>query len=568
MKPITKLIRKVKKHNTLHDEVKNDIVEYLSSSEKRIDEETLSEFLVALGVVNQIDKGIMSEVHYADNVCQVYCNDDKTKLVTKVFDLDDNLLFNINNYSIKSFCSNVRQYKLERNLFFNGLAFVTRSFYNYEEWGIVSDQGKILVRPNFKKIYYIYDLFQTTYFLVIDQYGRQGIIDQTGRVIMPILYSEIDVLQMRLSYRSEFIAVKNKRYYLILWECKYARIDGVYSNLGEQYKVNEIFNSFLPSRNSTYLAIKNNKYGWYNNCLKPIFKCKYKKIKVYSNDTDFYDEKIFVLIQDFNNKWGLFIMKGKIKLPFVYDRILAADNREFVVLCKSKNIYIYDFIKKSQMIVPAAIVPSSIKMTYYNKQVYFTARKSKTDKWAVFDSGFNMLTHFHFPYPPDIDLLHKTISAFVPEFRHNNAQLLNCYKYVFSWKEFFNLFGINQPKIKQTSKIEIDKTPIQRIKRTGLIFSEVSVAGIQYYEFYEICDHIQPKDELIMVGEPENPYDKYAIALYFKHEQIDYKLGYIPRTINRDIRTYLHDGSELKIIVKRIKSTEKVEYFIIDIIGV
>jgi hypothetical protein len=54
------------------------------------------------------------------------------------------------------------------------------------------------------------------------------------------------------------------------------------------------------------------------------------------------------------------------------------------------------------------------------------------------------------------------------------------------------------------------------------------VRGFVYYKGIEVLPTIQPNDILLLVREPNNKYDKYAIALYHNKN----KIGYIPKEKN------------------------------------
>jgi hypothetical protein len=68
-----------------------------------------------------------------------------------------------------------------------------------------------------------------------------------------------------------------------------------------------------------------------------------------------------------------------------------------------------------------------------------------------------------------------------------------------------------------------------------VLLNDCSVAGFQYYQGEEILATIETNTHLTLVAEPSNPYDKYAIEIYYQNK----KLGYIPRKENRHVSEIL-----------------------------
>ncbi len=80
-------------------------------------------------------------------------------------------------------------------------------------------------------------------------------------------------------------------------------------------------------------------------------------------------------------------------------------------------------------------------------------------------------------------------------------------------------------------------------------FAHFNIAGFTYNEGALVFNEIKIGKELNMVTEPENHYDKNAVALYFN----DTKLGYIPRSCNRAIGKVLNAGCNIfKAVVQKI----------------
>ncbi len=64
------------------------------------------------------------------------------------------------------------------------------------------------------------------------------------------------------------------------------------------------------------------------------------------------------------------------------------------------------------------------------------------------------------------------------------------------------------------------------------------IAGFGYWEGCEAFEHLKIGTKLELVREADNPFDPYAVAIYYG----EYKLGFIPRGSNHDISKYLDMG--------------------------
>ena len=64
------------------------------------------------------------------------------------------------------------------------------------------------------------------------------------------------------------------------------------------------------------------------------------------------------------------------------------------------------------------------------------------------------------------------------------------------------------------------------------------IAGFGFWEGCEAFEHLKIGTRLDLVREEDNPFDPYAVAIYYE----DYKLGFIPRGSNHDISKFLDMG--------------------------
>lgn len=64
------------------------------------------------------------------------------------------------------------------------------------------------------------------------------------------------------------------------------------------------------------------------------------------------------------------------------------------------------------------------------------------------------------------------------------------------------------------------------------------LAGFAYYDGLDVIDELKMGQPVTMVREINNPYDKNAVAIFYK----DKKIGYIPESHNEMISTLFYYG--------------------------
>lgn len=69
-------------------------------------------------------------------------------------------------------------------------------------------------------------------------------------------------------------------------------------------------------------------------------------------------------------------------------------------------------------------------------------------------------------------------------------------------------------------------------------FINFHISGFTYYDGAEVFNQLEVGTKLNLKFEPENKFDNYAVAIYFK----DRKLGFIPRIMNKEISKFLELG--------------------------
>ncbi len=80
---------------------------------------------------------------------------------------------------------------------------------------------------------------------------------------------------------------------------------------------------------------------------------------------------------------------------------------------------------------------------------------------------------------------------------------------------------------------------------------ESPLAGFQYHGGKRVWEEMRNGDPLDLVREPNNPYDRQAVALYWNNV----KLGYVPRGENTAVAQMLDRGERLKARIVRLQES-------------
>lgn len=88
-------------------------------------------------------------------------------------------------------------------------------------------------------------------------------------------------------------------------------------------------------------------------------------------------------------------------------------------------------------------------------------------------------------------------------------------------------------------------------------FFHSHLAGFSFGEGALVFDKLKIGTPLTLKAEPTNCYDAHAIALYFE----DKKIGYIPRSENKELSLFLQAGYEklFEVRINRISPEEDPE---------
>ena len=89
------------------------------------------------------------------------------------------------------------------------------------------------------------------------------------------------------------------------------------------------------------------------------------------------------------------------------------------------------------------------------------------------------------------------------------------------------------------SSVSANVRPVSTIKLTT-----IKAAGLQYGECVDFL--FFPNEPLKLIREPQNRYDRYAVAIYKE----DKKLGYVPKANSRIIASLMDKGTILSATVR------------------
>ena len=85
-------------------------------------------------------------------------------------------------------------------------------------------------------------------------------------------------------------------------------------------------------------------------------------------------------------------------------------------------------------------------------------------------------------------------------------------------------------------------TRLQAKENRSILIQQSPVAGFQYHQGEEVWPLLQAGMPLELKREPENRYDRKAVAIYWQGAQ----LGYVPRVENHAVGAMLDRGQPVK----------------------
>lgn len=99
----------------------------------------------------------------------------------------------------------------------------------------------------------------------------------------------------------------------------------------------------------------------------------------------------------------------------------------------------------------------------------------------------------------------------------------------------------------------VEAKPVERPEPVSL--GIMPVAGYRYYDSKKIEIKIKPGDKTRLKREPENKFDRDAIAVF----AMGYKIGYIPRRHNPMIAAMMDQKANINASIAYINQEEEAE---------
>ena len=84
--------------------------------------------------------------------------------------------------------------------------------------------------------------------------------------------------------------------------------------------------------------------------------------------------------------------------------------------------------------------------------------------------------------------------------------------------------------------------------RANILLQDSPLAGFQFYAGKKLWPHMQVGDALVLVREPENVHDRFAIRVEWNSHHI----GYVPQRENRDVARLLDQGEQVFARISRL----------------
>jgi len=77
---------------------------------------------------------------------------------------------------------------------------------------------------------------------------------------------------------------------------------------------------------------------------------------------------------------------------------------------------------------------------------------------------------------------------------------------------------------------------------------EFYVAGVKFYNLYDVIKELKEEDLVQLIPEPSNKYDKFAIRI----EALDTMIGYVPKLRSQLLSELIISGKILKATILKI----------------
>lgn len=100
--------------------------------------------------------------------------------------------------------------------------------------------------------------------------------------------------------------------------------------------------------------------------------------------------------------------------------------------------------------------------------------------------------------------------------------------------------------------VALAMTMVQASANRKLLIQDSPLAGFAYYRGESLWPYLHAGDPLQLVREPANPYDRRAVAVYWRR----HKLGFVPRAANTAVSQMLDRGIPMRAQITRFNVSD------------
>ncbi|MBP7496213.1 MAG: HIRAN domain-containing protein [Bacteroidales bacterium] len=463
---------------------------------------------------------------------------------TKVLDYNGNLVFEVHKLKISPL-----PFMNNRGLLFtNGVALLQKKIKNVGKfYGIISSTGKIIIEPVY---HYIYDDFIKIYnkfYTFCKKEDKTGFIDIQNP--SDIVFYNIDTKDL-IHWSSDY-------FFKVRINDKYG-----YIKANQEFALNPIYDDIQIVNNLIIVKIGDkygllSKYGPNNTIFNKIVEVEYTEINIINDIYSSHNEIVFAILKKSNDKFAVYDDKRAKFVDLDCDYCFGELRSDFVCFIKDGKKAVYSFNNANIYWLDNDINIDTIDKIGGSKY-YYSVSSVITGKFAITDKRFNLITEFIFNHPIEYYQLSNEFVVYL--FKEKKNYAIN--RITYSKNVFFHLFAKN-------SKFNYSNFPEQIlpvIDSSDKDYGFILIAGTQYQDTMKINMNIKDGDALCIVPEPDNDFDKNAVALYKKTENENIKIGYIPRKFNSKVIMDIKAGKKLSALVYSIIKNDFKPEIVIEII--